>query len=104
LHREVNERLAHMDKQADANWATDDERFEFVCECGAGQSCDARVRMRLAEYEQVRTQNDRFAVYPGHEIEDIEHVVERGEGYVIVDKVRELEPFVADDQRGAPSH
>jgi hypothetical protein len=104
LHREVNERLAHMDKQADANWATDDEQFEFICECGAGESCNARVRMRLAEYEQVRSQNDRFAVYPGHEIEDIEHVVERGEGYVIVDKVRELEPFVADDQRGAPSH
>jgi hypothetical protein len=104
LHREVNEQLARMDKQADANWATDDERFDFICECGAGEGCDAKVRMRLTEYERVRRQDDRFAVFPGHENEQIEHVVERHEAYVIVDKLPELEPYVADDPRGAPSH
>jgi hypothetical protein len=53
LHREVNERIAQMDKRADVSWATHDETFEFLCECGAGAGCDARVRMTLPEYEHV---------------------------------------------------
>jgi hypothetical protein len=102
LHREVNERLAEMDKQADAGWASDDQLFEFICECGK-ERCDARVRMPLEEYEEVRSQDDRFAVYPGHERDEIERIVRRGEGFVVVDKIAALEPFVADDPRGAPS-
>ena len=104
LHREVNERLAQMDKRADATWATDDETFEFLCECDRGGGCDARVRMKLTDYEHVRRQNDRFAVAPGHENLDIERVVDEGDGYLVVDKIAELEPYVADDPRGAPSH
>ena len=103
IHREVNERLAAMDKQADATWASDDELFDFLCECGAGESCDARVRMKLVDYERMRQQDDRFAVAPGHENPEIERVVERGDGYVVVDKVGEVEQLVADDPRGAPS-
>ena len=103
LHREVNERFAQIDRQADAAWATDDQLFEFLCECGAGDGCDAKILMRLTDYETVRRQDDRFTVYPGHEIPEIERVVERGDGYVVVDKVAELEAFVADDRRGAPS-
>jgi hypothetical protein len=104
LHREVNERLAEIDKLADARWAEDDERFEFLCECGAGDGCTARVRMKLTDYERVRQQDDRFVVASGHENLEIERVVERGDGYVFVDKVAEVEPQVADDPRGAPSH
>jgi hypothetical protein len=104
LHREVNERLAQMDKRADASWAADDETFEFLCECGGGDGCDAHVRMTLAEYEHVRQQDDRFAVAPGHENLRLERVVTRTSAYVVVDKKAELEPYVADDPRGAPSH
>jgi hypothetical protein len=93
-----------MDKRADATWAAGDETFEFLCECDAGDGCEARVRMKLAEYEQVRQQDDRFAVAPGHENLAIERVVARGKTYLIVDKIGELEPYVADDPRGAPSH
>ncbi|TML53260.1 MAG: hypothetical protein E6G21_03085 [Actinobacteria bacterium] len=104
LHREVNERLAQMDKRADASWATDGEAFEFLCECGAGDGCDARVRMTLTQYEHLRQQDDRFAVAPGHENLRLERVVTRTSAYVVVDKIAELEPYVADDPRGAPSH
>lgn len=104
LHREVNERLAKLDKQAGARWASDGELFEFLCECGAASGCDARVKMLLTDYERVRAQDDQFAVVPGHENLEIERVVDRGEGYVVVDKISELEPYVADDPRGAPSH
>jgi hypothetical protein len=104
LHREVNERLARLDKQAGEGWADDDELFEFLCECAAGDGCDARVQMKLVEYEQVRQQSDRFAVVPGHENADLEHVVSRNDRYLVVDKNREVEPYVTDDPRGAPSH
>jgi hypothetical protein len=103
LHREVNERLARMSKQADANWAAEDEVFEFLCECERGDDCRERVRMKLDEYEHVRRQDDRFVVVPGHENLEIERVVVRGETYVVVDKIAELEPYVADDPRGASS-
>jgi hypothetical protein len=101
LHREVNERLAEMDKQADAAWADEEQRFEFICECGRG-GCDARVSMALVEYEDVRGQDDRFAVHPGHENDEIESVVKRGDSFVVVDKIAALEPYVEDDPRGAP--
>ena len=104
LHREVNERLAQIDKRADATWATDDQKFEFLCECDRGDDCHERVRMALPAYEEVRQQDDRFAVTPGHENLEIERVVSRGDGYVVVDKIPDLEPYVADDPRGAPSH
>jgi hypothetical protein len=103
LHREVNERLAEMGKQANVAWASDDELFEFLCECGTGNGCDQRVRMKLTEYERVRQQDDRFAVFPGHEKLEIERVVDRTDAFLIVDKIARLEPYVADDPRGAPS-
>jgi hypothetical protein len=103
LHREVNERLAHMDKLADASWATDEQTFEFVCECGAGEGCDRRVSMTLGEYERVRQQDDRFAVVPGHENLEIERIVARTDAFLVVDKAAELEQYVAEDPRGAPS-
>jgi hypothetical protein len=108
LLREVNERIADVDKATEGNNLTGDETlFEFLCECGrddtAGGSCLERVHMTVNEYEQVRSQDDRFVVYPGHESDWLEWVVARTERYVIVDKYRAAEPFVADDPRGAGS-
>ena len=102
LIREVNERLERVDKQAEARgWPPEDGYFEFHCECGAG--CPEKVQMTLAEYETVRVQDDRFALVPGHESQELEGVVERTKRYVIVDKYGEAEALVSDDPRGAPS-
>ena len=59
--------------------------------------------MTLQEYDAVRTEDDRFAVMPGHESAEIESVVERHERYRVVDKIPDVERFVEDDPRGAPS-
>lgn len=102
-HREVNERREEMDEHAVVEWAEPSHRFEFICECG-DDDCSERVTMTLAEYEQVRQQDDRFAIVPGHEDSRIETVVERQDDrYLIVDKIRAVEPYVASDPRGAPS-
>ena len=105
LLREVNERIEQVDKEAEArSWAPGEAHFEFVCECGAaGGACASVVEMTLAEYEAVRTQDDRFVLFPGHETPDLERVIQRNDRFVVVDKVASAEPFVADDPRGAPS-
>ena len=91
--REVNERISGIDKDA-GRWAEADQRFSFRCECGRGESCREHIEMTLAEYERVRSQRDRFAVVPGHESERIEHVVERTDRFLIVDKRDAVEPLV----------
>jgi hypothetical protein len=104
LVRQVNERIEEMDRAAEAQgWVSEDGRFEFHCECGAGDVCTARVFMTIEEYERVRQQDDRFALAPGHERGELERVVERHERFVIVDKIAEVEREVSDDPRGAPS-
>jgi hypothetical protein len=92
LMRTVNEQIAALDERAE--WAAPEQQFEFQCECGNTSGCEGRVLMTLAEYERVRRQRDRFAVVPGHEAGQIEHVVEQEERYVIVDKRDEVEHLV----------
>jgi hypothetical protein len=101
LFREGNERLERLQKAAAAESL--DPPTNFHCECGE-ESCTEWVSMRLSEYEAVRSQDDRFAVVPGHETPELECIVERNAGFIIVDKVPEAEKLVADDPRGAPSH
>jgi hypothetical protein len=107
LIREVNERIAEVDKAAEEGaFAPEESFFEFICECGGDDSelgCKEHVRMTIQEYEEVRSQDDRFAVYPGHEKEVVEWVAVRNERFVVVGKRPKAEPFVEDDPRGAPS-
>lgn len=108
LIREVNERIEDVDRAAEEGRVDPGETvFEFLCECGVGGDgdvgCEEYVRMTIREYEVVRAQDDRFVLSPGHEEDALESVVIRTERYVVVDKRREAERFVADDPRGAPS-
>src|SRR4029450_10557356 len=107
LLREVNERIERVNQATQEAGLSEDATFEFLCECGrvkgADVSCDEHVEMTLAEYEDVRSQDDRFALVPGHETPELEEVVRRTEKFVIVDKRPEAEQFVANDPRGATS-
>jgi hypothetical protein len=107
--REINERIESFDRSLEKQGYSDGlMTFEFHCECGAGggnvAGCEEQVEMTLKEYEEVRAQNDRFVVRPGHETPELEDTVRRTEEYVIVDKKPSAEPLVADDPRGAPSN
>ena len=93
LMRTVNERIAAIDERA-VGWSDPSHVFDFQCECGKISGCSERVLMTLSEYDRVRAQRDRFAVVPGHESEEIEHVVERDARFVIVDKRDEFEHLV----------
>jgi hypothetical protein len=57
----------------------------FVCECGH-LGCSSTVELGIADYEEVRTNFDRFLVIPGHEIVEVDRVVERHPGHLVVVK------------------
>jgi hypothetical protein len=94
LLREVNDRIHEVGERLQV--LPDDDRLDFRCECGR-PSCEEYVSMTASEYQHVRSDNDRFAVVPGHEDEEIERVVERSEGYLVVDKRPKAEPLVGAD-------
>jgi acetone carboxylase gamma subunit len=94
LLREVNDRIEDVGERLRV--LPEDERLDFRCECGQS-GCDAMISMSVREYVHVRSDNDRFAVTPGHEDTRIERVVERRDGYLIVDKRPEAERFVGAD-------
>jgi hypothetical protein len=79
--RDINERL-----RGDLQPVTDDsEAVRFVCECG-NASCREGVPLPMSDYRAVRLNARRFAVVPGHEIPDVETVVERHDGYLVIEK------------------
>ena len=94
LLREVNDRIQDVGERLSV--VPDDGQLDFRCECGR-PDCDAFVSLTVSEYEHVRSDNDRFAVVPGHEDDRIERVVERSERYLIVDKLPDAERYVGAD-------
>lgn len=77
LFREVNERIE--DLAGNASFSL------FICEC-MNESCDEPVSVTLEEYEYVRSNPNRFIVLRGHEILEVDEIVETCERYVIVAK------------------
>jgi hypothetical protein len=68
LIRGMNERIEELDRAAEAGLEGEHLVFEFLCECGAGErgdvGCEEQIEMTVAEYEEVRQQDDRFALLP----------------------------------------
>ena len=81
LFREINERLKEMQE----TFNVESDRSDFVCECGDVE-CTERIEMTLAEYEHVRSDSATFAVVPGHQVDDVEVVVETHDAYLVVRK------------------
>jgi len=59
--------------------------LECVCEC-SDTSCSELIRLTHDAYAHVRSGEDWYIVLPGHELLEVEHVVERRDGYVVVQK------------------
>jgi hypothetical protein len=62
------------------------ELSPFLCECG-DERCTRVVRLTDDEYEEVRAHPARFVVLPGHQILEVEHVVERNDRFDVVEKI-----------------
>jgi hypothetical protein len=79
LFREVNQRIAEIS----ANVAAGD--LHIVCEC-ATVGCQAMLPVLIEDYERVRAYPRRFFIFPGHDVSEIEDVVERHDVYDVVEK------------------
>ena len=78
--RQVNEAIER------GQWPGDEtEQSAFRCEC-AGLDCSRLLELTPPEYERVRAHPRRFVIAPGHDRPDLETVVERRSGYLVVEK------------------
>jgi hypothetical protein len=69
-----------------------DGRLAFRCECGR-LGCNQLLALSRVEYEAVRANPRRFAILPAHEIVEVESVVERHEGYAVVETHPDISPI-----------
>jgi hypothetical protein len=83
LFREVNERIEELAETFDLK-----DELMILCECGSPE-CDEKIALGDGGYEELRLVPTHFAVAPGHEIPALERVVERHDGFVIVEKFGE---------------
>jgi hypothetical protein len=81
VFREVNERIAELSGE----WGQTDVSL-FICEC-SDQACAETVEITPAEYERVRGDGARFVVRAGHQLPELEHVVEGNGRFLVVEKV-----------------
>jgi hypothetical protein len=101
VFRQINERVASWEEHQEA---APTDTIMFFCECG-NLKCFERVCLTRPEYKALRTNPARFAVVPGHEVPDVEQVVERHAGYFLVEKHEAFRDIVeaTDPRKGADS-
>ena len=94
--RSANERIERASRDfAERGFAREREEAEFFCECGR-EVCHDRVTLTLAEYEAAHALPGRFVLLPGHENPELERVVRREAGCLVVEK-RAAAEEAADD-------
>lgn len=88
--RVANERAKQWEERH-----TGSEPELYLCEC-ANLSCRKRIALSLEEYEAVRRNSRHFFGAPGHQITDVETVIERHDHYVVVEKNEEVTQLVTE--------
>lgn len=78
--RDINAGIARGQWPGEEN-----SQVSFRCEC-ARLGCNLLIELTLAEYGAVRRHSRRFFVAPGHELPQVETVVETRGNYVVVEK------------------
>jgi hypothetical protein len=91
IFRGVNEKIEQGAEQHGVA-----SQLPFHCECGS-TSCLAKIEMPPPEYERIVQERYRFVLIPGHENDAIERVVERHEGFVVVEKIGEAREQIDRD-------
>jgi hypothetical protein len=88
LVRDVNEQAAA--RTSGPSFVRDAEAQRFVCEC-ADADCMETLLVGVQDYRRVRASPRRFIVLAGHEIAALERVVDRCDGYLVVEKHEDRE-------------
>lgn len=81
--RAANEKVEELVSDAGAD--PEREAAPFFCEC-SDPGCRRRIRITLAQWNEIHENPRDFVVMPGHESLDVERVVESFPGYLVVRK------------------
>jgi hypothetical protein len=75
--------------------------MNVICECGSLE-CTQQITISIDEYERIRSDATLFVVLPGHEIPEVEVVVEERDDFTVVckDRAEGREIAVTTDPRG----
>jgi hypothetical protein len=92
LFRKVNDQIEGVNEA----FGTITGTMSILCECGKLE-CIERIELTVDAYRELRTDQRRFAVKAGHELPDIERVVERRESCFVVEKTEGGAARVAED-------
>lgn len=92
VFRVVNERIEGLNRA----FARLTETMDLVCECG-DLTCTERIVVSVPDYERIRSDSRTFVVVPGHEMPDVETVIEQGDGWAILRKDEEFPADLARD-------
>ena len=92
LFRSVNERVEEVNEM----FATLTRHFEIVCECG-DIHCTDQISVEFPAYEAVRSDSALFIVVPGHEIPDVETVLESHSDWALVEKAEPEAREIAEE-------
>lgn len=65
--------------------AHEDLSLYFYCEC-ADENCKERIFLTLSDYQKLHKNRRKFIVLPGHEVVEVEKVVNKKKQYSIVEK------------------
>jgi hypothetical protein len=76
VFRAINEEIARSDGHGTTR---------FLCECG-NRACTEGIELTAEALRHLHADGGLFVVLPGHEIPDVETVVERHDGYLLVRK------------------
>jgi hypothetical protein len=83
IYRAVNEQIEDLNRTLVASAA--EKTLQMVCEC-SNMDCAERLSIDVKTYERVRSDPTWFFVLRGHEVPDVEDIVEAQDGFNIVCK------------------
>jgi hypothetical protein len=94
IFRRANEKVSDKLDELDAAYIEEDHLelmrpagllLQFKCEC-SDENCDARIPIKLSEYQTIHEDRDAFIIKPKHQVEKIEKVIKTTKAYSVVVK------------------
>ena len=63
----------------------EDMVLHFKCEC-SDEDCDARIPVKLSEYQKIHENRDAFIIKLKHQVKEIEKIILTEDDYSVVEK------------------
>ena len=84
---ELNRRMERMlEEIRDEEDDDPDAPIAFLCEC-SHLDCRERIQLEPSRFDRIHRDADVFILVPGHEIPDIERIVDQEQDFLIVRKL-----------------